>query len=204
MKRENNTITKFKTFFDPDKEIAYINEMNAQGWKLVFIKWGMYYTFEKCEPGEYVTLLHADQIENISKVTSFAIQCGYEIIPHTIDGFGNTLYLTGRKEDVSEDFVSDTYDKITFYQNFKKNFKNFFIAFIVLDVILFLLNGLFVFDCILYLNYEGAIPTNLLIFYSIFFLFSIVYFAFTAKLIQIIRKYNKKIKKLQEEALIFE
>lgn len=43
MKRENNTITKFKTIFDPDKEIAYINEMNAQGWKLVFIKWGMYY-----------------------------------------------------------------------------------------------------------------------------------------------------------------
>lgn len=164
----------------------------------------MYYTFEKCEPGEYVTLLHADQIENISKVTSFAIQCGYEIIPHTIDGFGNTLYLTGRKEDVSEDFVSDTYDKITFYQNFKKNFKNFFIAYIVLDVILFLLVDLFTIDCILYLNYEGAIPTNLLIFYSIFFLFSIVYFAFTTKLIQIIRKYNKKIKNLQEEALIFE
>ncbi len=204
MKKEKNTITKFKSFFDPDKEIAYLNEMNEQGWKLVFIKWGMFYTFEKCEPGEYITLLHADAKENLSKVTTFAVQCGYEIIPHTIDGLGNTLYLTGRKEDVSEDFVSDTADKITFYQTFKKNFKNFFIAYIVLDVLFILLDGLFAFLCFIPIAYGFLPPIDLIIFSVVLFLVSVLYLGFTAKLIQINKKYNKKIKKLKEEALIFE
>lgn len=178
--------------------------MNEQGWKLVFIKWGMFYTFEKCKPGEYVTLLHADAKENLSKVTTFAVQCGYEIIPHTIDGLGNTLYLTGRKEDVSEDFVSDTADKITFYQTFKKNFSNFFIAYIVLDVLFILLDGLFAFLCFIPIAYGFLPPIDLIIFSVVLFLVSVLYLGFTAKLIQINKKYNKKIKKLKEDALIFE
>lgn len=201
MKKEKNTITELKLFFDPDKEIAFINEMNQQGWKLVFIKWGMFFIFEKCEPGEYVTLLHADEKENISKVTSFAIQCGYEVIPHTIDGLGNTLYLTGRKEEVSEDFVSDKSDKIEFYQNFNKNFKNFFIAYVVFDVIFILMDVLYT---VLIISESGTFPMDLLAFMIPMYLFSAVYVGFTAKLIQIIAKYNKKIKMLKEEALIFE
>lgn len=204
MKKDKNTITKCKFFFDPDKEIAYINEMNAQGWKLVFVKWGMYFTFEKCDPGEYITLLHSDKIENISKVSSFAIQCGYEIIPHTMDGLGNTLYLTGRKEEVSEDFVSDTSDKINYYQTFIKNFKNFFIAYFVFDVLFVLLDALFITDTIVWFNRFGEIPTDLLVMYGLIFVASVLYLSFTFKLVKIIKKYNKKIKELQEEALIFE
>ncbi len=201
MKKEKNTITKCKFFFDPDKEVAYLNEMNQQGWKLVFIKWGMFFTFEKCEPGEYVTLLHAEEKENLSKVTSFAIQCGYEIIPHTMDGMGNTLYLTGRKEEVSEDFVSNNNDKITFYKIFKKNFQSFFVAYVIFDVLYILLDIFLTLDVIYYF---GTIPTELIVFFVIFNLFSAIYIGFTVKLIQIIMKYNKKIKNLKQEALIFE
>ena len=201
MKNEKNTITKCKFFFDPDKEVAYINEMNQQGWKLVFIKWGIFFIFEKCEPGEYITLLHSDKKENLSKVSSFAIQCGYEIIPHTIDGLGNTLYLTGRKEEVSEDFVSDKSDKIEFYQNFKKNFKNFFILYVIFDVFFLLFDVVMTVDVILY---SGTFPTGMIAFFSVYYLISAVYIGFTFKLIQIIRKYNKKIETLKQEALIFE
>lgn len=201
MKKEKNLITKCKLFFDPDKEVAYINKMNQQGWKLVFIKWGMFFTFEKCEPCEYITLLHSEKKENLSKVSSFAIQCGYEIIPHTIDGLGNTLYLTGRKEDVSENFVSDKNDKIEFYQIFKKNFQNFFIAYLILDVFFIL------FDVFLTVNVicnHATFSTDVIAFFIIYYLISAIYVGFTAKLIQIIIKYNKKIKKLKQEALIFE
>ncbi len=201
MKKDKNTITKCKFFFDPDKEIAYLNEMNEQDWKLVFVKWGMFYTFEKSEPGEYVTLLHADRKENISKVTTFAIQCGYEIIPHTMDGLGNTLYLTGRKEDVSEDFVSDNSDKITFYQTFKKNFTNFLIPFIILDAIFILFASFLTYEFIYNL---GTIPVEIVWLFVLFYAFIVLYIGFTIKLLLIIRKYNKKIKKLKEEALIFE
>lgn len=201
MEKEKNTVTVCKCFFDPDKEIAYIKEMNEQGFKLVFIKWGMFFTFEKCEPGEYITLLHSAKKENLSKVSAFASQCGYEIIPHTIDGLGNTLYLTGRKEEVSEDFVSDKSDKIEFYQNFKKNFKNFFILYVILDVFFILIDVALTVDAICF--YE-TFPTGMIAFFVMYYLLSAIYIGFTFKLIQIIRKYNKKIKNLKEEALIFE
>ena len=200
MKKQKNTITELKLFFDPDKEIAFINEMNQKGFKLVFIKWGMFFIFEKCEPDEYVTLLHADEKENISKVTSFAIQCGYEVIPHTMDGLGNTLYLTGRKEEVCEDFVSDNNDKITFYKIFKKNFQSFLIPYVIFDVFFILLDIFLTFsilEC-------GTFPTDTIPFIAVFYLFSAVYIGFTVKLVQIICKYNKKIKKLKQESLIFE
>ena len=107
MSKNKNQITVFKAFIDLDKEVAYINEMNKKGWKLVYIKGGCYYTFVKTEPGEYVTMLYADKKENLSSVTAFAAQCGYECVPHTMDGFGEMIYFTGKKSEVSEEFVTD-------------------------------------------------------------------------------------------------
>ena len=102
---ENSHINKFKMFFSLDKELAFINKMNKEGWKLVYIKGGVIYSFEKSKPDEYFTILHATAKENILEISSFAAQCGYQAIPHTMDGFGDLLYLTGRKTDVSPEFV---------------------------------------------------------------------------------------------------
>ena len=44
---------KTKLFFSLEKELNYINEMNKEGWKLVYIKGGCVYHFEKTEPDEY-------------------------------------------------------------------------------------------------------------------------------------------------------
>ena len=43
---------KTKLFFSLEKELNYINEMNKEGWKLVYIKGGCVYHFEKTEPDE--------------------------------------------------------------------------------------------------------------------------------------------------------
>ena len=56
---EKPNINKFKLFFSLDKELAFINKMNKEGWKLVYIKGGCIYSFEKSEPDEYFTILHA-------------------------------------------------------------------------------------------------------------------------------------------------
>ena len=118
-----------------------------------------------------------------------------------MDGMGNTLYLTGRKEDVSEDFVSDKSDKITFYKVFKKNFQNFFIFYVIVDLLLILVDVGSTLGCI---RYNGTFPSDMIAFFAVYYSLSAVYIGFTFKLIQIIRKYNKKIKKLKQEALIFE
>ena len=46
-------MTKFRSYLDKDKETTWINEMAAKGYALKKFFAG-FYTFEVCEPGEYV------------------------------------------------------------------------------------------------------------------------------------------------------
>ena len=46
-------MTKFRLYLDKDKETTWINEMAAKGYALEGFFAG-FYSFEKCEPGEYV------------------------------------------------------------------------------------------------------------------------------------------------------
>ena len=69
---------KTKLFFSLEKELNYINEMNKEGWKLVYIKGGCVYHFEKTEPDEYFTILHAATKEKVMEISAFAAQCGYQ------------------------------------------------------------------------------------------------------------------------------
>ena len=56
--KDKNTITQFKMYYNLDKELEYINEMNRQGWKLVYIKCGCFYSFVKTQPDEYFTTIY--------------------------------------------------------------------------------------------------------------------------------------------------
>ena len=88
---------KTKLFFSLEKELNYINEMNKEGWKLVYIKGGCVYHFEKTEPDEYFTILHAATKEKVMEISAFAAQCGYQSIPHTMDGYGDFFISRERK-----------------------------------------------------------------------------------------------------------
>ena len=118
---DNSNITKCKLFFSLDKELEFINKMNREGWKLVYIKCGCFYTFEKTEPDEYFTVLHATAKEKVLELSSFAAQCGYQPIPHTMDGFGDLLYLTARKNRQREKDISTLSD---FEHYFRSNFRS--------------------------------------------------------------------------------
>lgn len=197
MSNDKNKITKVKMYFDLDKELAYINEMNEKGWKLVYIKAGMLYTFTKCQPGEYVTVLHSGKKENISQIQAFAAQCGYESIPHTLDGFGDTLYLTGRKEDVSDDFVTDKDSQIDSFQILHKKFKILEIVYTILFAGISIEFGFF-----LYLNdLIGGELIGMNIFLGVF---DFIILLMTIKVFLITHNYKKKINALKSEKIIFE
>ena len=45
-------MTKFRLYYDKDKETTWINDMAAQGYALTGYCMG-FYKFEECEPGKY-------------------------------------------------------------------------------------------------------------------------------------------------------
>lgn len=199
MSKDKNTITKFKAFLNIEKEIAYINKMNKEGWKLVYIKGGGIYTFVKTNPDEYVTVLYADKKENISQVTAFAAQCGYESVPHTMDGFGDFLYLTGKKSEVSESFVSDRENLMSFYEIARKKFKTFFITYFIFCIAFI---GLLVsYGVFMAVSEVKPIFMGITILLAVFLL---IYTVLTAKLFTLMHSYTKKLKKLKNDSAIFE
>lgn len=199
MSTDKNTITKFKLFLDLDKEIRYINEMNEKGWKLVYLKLGCFYTFVKTEPGEYVSLIYAESKENISRVTAFAAQCGYESIPHTNDGMGELMYLTGKKTQVSQDFVSDIPSRIECY---KKIHKKLFIMAILYHLLSLLYIFILAGSIVLLLKFQAnAFITVLAIIYGIF---SLIIISCDINICLISHRYKKIIKRLQAENSIYE
>lgn len=203
----NDIITKLKFFIDFDKELAYISEMNKNGWKLVYIKWGCFYTFTKTEPYEYITILHFEDKEKISGLTAFAAQCGYETIPHTMDGLGETLYFTGKKSEVSEDFVNDIETKIHAQ---KKIFKKFFVlncVLILLNLILIAETLLCVGSLIIYTVYGERIVSSdipFIILSAFFVLFTIAYTVMNCFITPATVRLYSKIKKLEKEREIYE
>lgn len=115
-------LRKIKLFFDVEKEERFFNEMNQKGWKLEYSQFGSIFTFTESAPGEYFTAIYATDKSNVIEMTSAAILSGYESIPHTIDGKGNFLYLTGRKGKVDENFISDNESR----RNHHKHLRTFY------------------------------------------------------------------------------
>lgn len=65
--KNKDKITQCRFYFDLEKELKYINEMNKQGYKLVYIKSGCLYTFIKTQPDEYTTIFYAVEKEKFLK-----------------------------------------------------------------------------------------------------------------------------------------
>lgn len=199
-------ITQFRHYLDFDKEIAYINEMNKKGWKLVYIKLGCFYTFLKTEPDEYVTILHADDKENISSVAAFAAQCGYENIPHTVDGVGDIMYLTGKKSEISGEFLSDNESKLRLSKKMVKKYNLFTVLYIILLVFV-ALETLFCFSATFaaaYYTGDSDIWTSLSIPIGFMVLLTILVIVLLICILRSRSRILKKHRALQEELNIYE
>ena len=69
--KDKDKITQCRFYFDLEKELKYINEMNKKGYKLVYIKSGCLYTFVKTQPDEYTTIFYAVEKEKVSQISAF-------------------------------------------------------------------------------------------------------------------------------------
>ncbi len=197
---DNVNIKKIKLFFSLDKELEFINKMNKEGWKLVYIKGGCLYIFEKTELDEYFTILHATAKEKVLEISSFAAQCGYQAIPHTMDGFGDILYLTGKKAEVSHEFVCEAPEKIDSAKRIYHRFRTLSIVFIILSILLIL-------DCVLILGERMTVPEApaiLDVFCVLFFIFVAIYIGMCAYTIMLTAKARRNMKQLQKESEIYE
>lgn len=202
-------ITRLKCYFDIDKEMKYINKMNREGWKLVYVMGGCFYTFVRTQPDEYITILHADKKENLANVAAFAARCGYENVPHTMDGFGDVMYLTGKKSEVSDDFVTDNESKITVNKIVLKKFRIFTVMFAILTALAVAVvvdNWYHYYTSILIycLRYNYAPSAFYTTFALIDGLMLIICLISLSILFKITHRIKNRIKKLKEELSIYE
>ena len=197
---DNSNITKCKLFFSLDKELEFINKMNREGWKLVYIKCGCFYTFEKTEPDEYFTVLHATAKEKVLELSSFAAQCGYQTIPHTMDGFGDLLYLTGKKAEVSPEFVCEAPEKTDSAKRIYQRFRILSIIFVAISVLLVLENIFFIGRR---MTFPG-VSVVFVVFGVLFMMFTAVYVAMCIYALVLTARARRNMKQLQKESEIYE
>ncbi len=93
-------------FFDFEKELNYLNEMNNKGWKLVSIKFGFIYSFVKSKLDEYITALDCKSPKDDEKQKIYE-NLGFEILPNRLDGIGKLAYLTAKKDEKTTTFVKN-------------------------------------------------------------------------------------------------
>ncbi len=197
---EKPNINKFKLFFSLDKELAFINKMNKEGWKLVYIKGGCIYSFEKSEPDEYFTILHATAKEKVLEISSFAAQCGYQTIPHTMDGFGDLLYLTGKKAEVSPEFVCEAPEKTDCAKRIYQRFRILSIIFVAISVLLVLENIFFTGRRMTF----PEVTVVSVVFGVLFMMFTAVYVAMCIYALVLTARARRNMKQLQKESEIYE
>lgn len=105
--KETKTVTKVFLVYDFDKEEQWLNEMAMQGWALKSAYCGIFYQFEKCEPGEYIIRLELS--ENKSSYISFLEEIGAECVGKYL----NWVYMRRKSEYGEFELHSDIDSKIS-------------------------------------------------------------------------------------------
>lgn len=108
---------KFRLYFDKDKEETFLNDMAAKGYAMEKFFLG-YYTFARCEPGEYtyrVDLIHGKTVKETNDFYDLVREAGGELVQTW--GF----WAFYRKRGVFE-LYTDLESQITQYEKIRKTF----------------------------------------------------------------------------------
>ena len=106
---ERKTIRKWIWAWDFDKEERWLNEMAMQGWALAEVGFCCY-TFEKCEPGEYIVRLQMQK--NDPEYVAFLEDMGAEYIGRVVQW----IYVRRRAEEGPFELFSDTRSRLEHLQ----------------------------------------------------------------------------------------
>ena len=134
------------------------------------------------------------------EISDFAAQCGYQSVPHTMDGVGDFLYLTGKKAEVSPEFVCEAPEKTEGAKRIYHRFRTQSIIFIALSVLLILENILITGMRMT----DPEAPVAFTVFSVLFMLFTAVYVAMCIYALVLTAKARRNMKQLQKESEIYE
>ena len=89
MKKEAQRMTKAVFRLTIDQEEEYLNRMCEQGWKPIRILLGLWFTFERCQPGEYIVRVTTGidtkgrkaSRQRYERMTEILTDSGAEIVP---------------------------------------------------------------------------------------------------------------------------
>ena len=102
---ERKTIRKWFWVWDFDREERWLNQMAMQGWALAEVGFCRY-TFEKCEPGEYVVRLQMQK--NDPDYVAFLEEIGAEYVGRIVQW----IYVRRRAEEGPFELFSDTQSRL--------------------------------------------------------------------------------------------
>ena len=103
----------FKPFVDREKEEAYLNVMNKQGWKLLSVQFS-FYTFQKTEPNKYKTVFHFTKRQQQAAFVRTVTECGCDIAHQSNEGKQILFYINVPVEYATVDFLTDNQSKLDF------------------------------------------------------------------------------------------
>lgn len=121
---------RFKLYYDKDAEEDWLKKMCLDGWAFKKFFLG-FYTFEKCEPGEFnyqIDLLDSWNGEK-DDYSAFMEDTGVEVI----DQWWRWVYLRKRASDGPFEMYTDIDSKISQYNKIK----NFFKVALVIEILCF-------------------------------------------------------------------
>ena len=101
---ERKTVWRFIFVWNYEKEERWLNEMAMNGWALVSVFW-FRYTFETCEPGEYIVRL---EMNNDPSYETFIEETGAEVVGR----FLQWRYFRRKAEMGPFDLFSDIDSKV--------------------------------------------------------------------------------------------
>lgn len=126
--------TVCKAFVDREKEEAYLNEMNAKGWKLAAVRF-TFYTFEKTQPNKYKTIFYlAERIYQTTFIRTVT-ECGCEIAHQSSEGKYILFYINAPYDSENISFLTDNQSLLDYKKRLSISRKReaiaTFIAFVV-------------------------------------------------------------------------
>lgn len=202
--KDKKVVPKFYTMIDSEE--IYLNEMCQKGWKPVEIFLGIFFCFERCEPGEYIarvtTTIDAEKGKNSKQkrqfLTEYLTDSGAEIVHETNLDAGTRIYAIRPAALGEFEINTDTDSLIADYQARRK----FHIILSVFSVVIFVLA--LGYGC--FFTYEAKKMGDDVIMHSAYIEFFSAAWMLVCFILFIIPvgKYNRKIRKLREKREIEE
>ena len=106
---------KFRLYYDPDKELVWLQNMLNQGWALTHFALGVY-TFEPCQPGEYIYQIDIlKDVTDFDNYKAFMEDSGVEVVCRWM----RWVYVRKRAEDGPFKLYTDPESLIRYYRTIR-------------------------------------------------------------------------------------